>query len=210
MWRREPSNSGRQPATDSALGRFSAKSRPARCSAASASPTGAQCWTRDAARPQAVQEGRDGGGLAGQRAQRVAVAAVDRRGAGDAVRRQMLHQAEEERQILRVDALLVERQDVLAARRGQQVVGVLDALGDALEGDRLRRCRSRRGRPRARRRRLRCRPPSRHHLRHQRARQLEHDAFLGRAHFLDRDVEALAAGGDQLVDQQSRAPRRRR
>ena len=89
---------------------------------------------RDAARPQAVQEGRDGGRLAGQRAQRLAVAAVDRPRAGDAARRQMIHQAEEERQVPGVDALFVERQDVLAARRGQQVVGVLDALGDALEG----------------------------------------------------------------------------
>ena len=89
---------------------------------------------RDAARPQAVQERRDGGGLAGQRAQRVAVAAMDRLGAGDAARREMVHQAEEERQVLRVDALFVERQEVLPRARGQQVVGVLDALGDALEG----------------------------------------------------------------------------
>ena len=115
MWRREPSNSGRQPATDSALGRFSAKSRPARCRPASASPTGPQCCTGDAARPQAVQEGRDGGGLAGQRAQRIAVAAVDRPRAVDAARGEMIHQAEEERQVLRIDALLVEREEVLAA-----------------------------------------------------------------------------------------------
>ena len=104
-------------------------------------------------------------GLPAQRAHRVAVAAMDRLRAVDAARREMIHQAEEERQVLGVDALLVEREEVLAARRGQQVVGVLDTLGDALEGHRLRRCRIRRERLRARCRRLRCRPPSGHQLR---------------------------------------------
>ena len=134
MWWREPSYSGRQPATDSALGRLSSKSRPARCRAASASPTCPQWAQRHATRPQPLQEGRDGGGPSRQRAQRLAVAAMDRPRAIDAARGEMVHQAEEERQVRRVDALFVERDEVGALGGGQQVVGVLDAFGDALEG----------------------------------------------------------------------------
>jgi hypothetical protein len=44
----------------------------------------------------------------------------------------MLHQREEERQIGRLDAALVEREDVTARLGAQQIVGVLDPLGDAL------------------------------------------------------------------------------
>jgi len=43
----------------------------------------------------------------------------------------MLHQAEEERQILPPGALFIKRQDVAAALGLQHEVGVLDALGDA-------------------------------------------------------------------------------
>ena len=89
--------------------------------------------TVDAARPQAVQEAGDRRGLAGQRAQRVAVAAMDRLRAVDAARREMVHQAEEEGQVPGIDALLVEREEVLALGRGQQEVRVLDAFGDALQ-----------------------------------------------------------------------------
>ncbi len=89
---------------------------------------------QDAARPQSVQEGRDGRGLAGQRAQRLAVAAMDRPWTIEAPRGEMIHQAEEERQVLRVHALFVEREEVRALGRGQQVVGILDTFGDALEG----------------------------------------------------------------------------
>ena len=49
----------------------------------------------------------------------------------------MLHQAEEERQILALHPLLVEREDVAALRGVEQVVAVLDALGDALAGHHL-------------------------------------------------------------------------
>ena len=99
---------------------------------------------------------------------------------------------------LRVDALLVERQDVLAARRGQQVVGVLDPFGDALEGVGL-------ADVVVGEEGFELRVADFRVDRHQAtscARQLEDHAFLGRAHFLDRDVVALAAGRDQLVDQQ--------
>ena len=46
----------------------------------------------------------------------------------------MRHQAEEERQIVPRDALLIQRQDEGAGRGVQQEVGILDALGDALVG----------------------------------------------------------------------------
>ena len=94
------------------------------------------CAVRDrrAARPHAVEKAGDRRRLAGERPQRIAVAAVDRLRAGDAARGEMIHQAEEEGEIPRIDALLVERDDVLALRRGQEEVGVLDALGDPLEG----------------------------------------------------------------------------
>ena len=47
----------------------------------------------------------------------------------------MLDQPEEEGQVPGIDPLLVERKDVGAALGQQQVVGVLDPLGDALAGD---------------------------------------------------------------------------
>ena len=48
----------------------------------------------------------------------------------------MLHQAEKERKIVLVDPLLVERQQERAALGMQQEVGVLHALGDALQRQR--------------------------------------------------------------------------
>src|SRR5258708_15493211 len=81
-----------------------------------------------------MKECRNGRGPAGQRANRVAVATVDRLGAIYTARGEMIHEAEKERQVLRIDSLLIERQEVLSAVRGQQVVGILDAFGNALEG----------------------------------------------------------------------------
>src|SRR5262249_54833087 len=46
----------------------------------------------------------------------------------------MRHQAEEERQIVPVDALFIQRQDERPCRGVQQEVGILDAFGDALVG----------------------------------------------------------------------------
>src|SRR3546814_7982322 len=86
----------------------------------------------DAPRPHARQEWHDRRRPAAQPAQRLAVAAVDRGRAGDALRREMLHQAQEIRQVLRRDALFVERQDEVAPDGLQQEVGVLHPLGDAL------------------------------------------------------------------------------
>ena len=84
--------------------------------------------------PHALEEGDERGGLARQLAQHAAVGIAHRRRAVDARLRQMLHQAEEERQIGRRHPLLVEGQEERALLGVHQIVGVLDALGDALVG----------------------------------------------------------------------------
>ena len=83
--------------------------------------------------PQAFEEGDERRRPTGKLFQRVAVAVADGEGAGDAARREMLHQRQEVRQVFRANALLVQRQDVAAALGVDQIVGVLHALGDALE-----------------------------------------------------------------------------
>src|SRR4249920_3731923 len=50
--------------------------------------------------PQAVKEGDDRGRPAGDLAERFALLVLDRQRTGDAAAREMLHQAEEERQVL--------------------------------------------------------------------------------------------------------------
>ena len=69
-------------------------------------------------------------------AEHCAIPAMNRNRAGHAAVRQMLYQPEEERQVPGIDPLLVEREDVGAALGQQQIVGVLDPLGDALAGER--------------------------------------------------------------------------
>ncbi len=88
------------------------------------------------------------------------LAVLHRQRTADAARGQMLHQAEEERQVAFGDALLVQRQDEGARAGVQQEVGVLDALGDALVGQQFADVVMRSGTPQARRRRRRYRPPS--------------------------------------------------
>ena len=61
-------------------------------------------------------------------------AIVDRQRAVQAFQRQMLHEAEEEGQIVLPHPLLVEGEDVGALRGVEKVVGVLHAFGDALVG----------------------------------------------------------------------------
>jgi hypothetical protein len=88
-----------------------------------------------AAGPDAFEEGADRRRAAAELPQRRAVPARDRRRAGLAVPRQVLHQPEEVGQLGRVHALLIERQDEVAAFGAQRVVGILDALRDAAEGE---------------------------------------------------------------------------
>ena len=54
-------------------------------------------------------------------------------GAGDSARDEMLHQREEIRQVLAPHPLLVKRENVASALGMDEIVGVLDALGDAFE-----------------------------------------------------------------------------
>ena len=72
------------------------------------------------ANPQAVEKGDDRGGAAGEAPERLAVARAHRLRAGDAARGQMLHQADEERQVVLVHPLFIERQDELAGFGVQQ------------------------------------------------------------------------------------------
>ena len=46
----------------------------------------------------------------------------------------MLHQADEEGQVVRIDALFIEGEDEAPALAMQQEIGVFDAFGYALEG----------------------------------------------------------------------------
>ena len=64
-----------------------------------------------AAHPHAFEEGDERRRPAGEHAEQLAVVALDRQRAGDALAGEMVHQAEEEGQIVGVDALLVEGED---------------------------------------------------------------------------------------------------
>ena len=85
--------------------------------------------------PNALQEGDERSRPAHQRTQHASLGIVYGRGAGEAGSRQMLHQAEEEREVARGHPLLVERQEEGALLGVHEVVGVLDALGNALVGE---------------------------------------------------------------------------
>ena len=88
------------------------------------------------ARRGSLQEAHHRRRAAAQVAQRLAVASVHRGGAGHALGREVVHQAEEERQIRRIDPPLVEGEDEPPALGDQEEVGVLDAFGDALQAHR--------------------------------------------------------------------------
>ena len=70
---------------------------------------------------------------------------VDRHRAWQALPREMLHQAEEKRQIGGLHPLLVEGQDEPAALGHQAEVGVLDPFGDAAQAEQRPQRRSRQG-----------------------------------------------------------------
>ncbi len=82
----------------------------------------------------AVEEGDQRRRSPGELAQIAALAVVDRQRTGDAARGEMLHQREEIGQVLPGHALLVKREDIAPGLGLDQVVGILDALGNALAG----------------------------------------------------------------------------
>ena len=133
--RRWRSNSGRQPDSDRRWRAVCAKLSPATCSCASASPTAAQCSARGRRTHMPSRKVMMRGRASGELAQRPPLAVVHRQRAIDAARRKVLHQAEEEGQVVRRHALLVERQDEAARLGVHEIVRVLDALGDALAGE---------------------------------------------------------------------------
>jgi hypothetical protein len=88
---------------------------------------------RRAADPEAVEERHDRRRPFRKPAKRLALAAAHRQGTGDAALGEMLHQADEERQIVLLHALFIERQDIAAALADEEKIRILDAFGDALE-----------------------------------------------------------------------------
>ena len=90
-----------------------------------------------AADPHAVEKGDDRRRPSGEPAQYFAGAVLDRLRAGDAAARQMLHQPQEERQVALGNATLIQREDEIALAGMNQKIRVLDALGDALVGQKL-------------------------------------------------------------------------
>src|SRR5262249_16262122 len=85
----------------------------------------------------AAEKRDDGGRPAGELAEHAALAILHRLRAIEPARGEMLHQSEKERQIVARDPLLIEREDEIAAAGVQQEVRVLDALGNALVGQKL-------------------------------------------------------------------------
>jgi hypothetical protein len=71
-----------------------------------------------------------------ERDQIAAVAVARRHRAGKAARGQMVHQAEEERQVINVEAL-EQRQHPAAVGGVDEVVGVFHTFADSLEADQL-------------------------------------------------------------------------
>src|SRR3546814_3769347 len=99
---------------------------PARCGAV---------VRRAPARPQPAEKADRCGRAAAETVQRKPVTAVVVRRTWDAGGGEMVHQAEEERQVAGSNALLVQRQNEGAAVGFEKEVAVLDALGDALARD---------------------------------------------------------------------------
>ena len=98
--------------------------------------TGAMTGIRPA-HPQAVEEGDDRRGPAGDAAEHAALPVLHRLRTIDTARGEMLHQCDEERQIGFRDTLLVEREDEISRARVHQEIGVLDTFRDALVGQQL-------------------------------------------------------------------------
>jgi hypothetical protein len=89
------------------------------------------------AHPQPFQEGDECGGATGELAQVAALSIAHRRRAGDATRGKVLHESEKIWQVLSLNALFIEGEDKCPRCSVDKVVGVLDTLGDALEGQQI-------------------------------------------------------------------------
>ena len=87
-------------------------------------------WPLD---PEAVEKRDDRGWTSGQLTQRLAIPVAHRQRAVHAALRQMLHQVDEKRQFVGLNALFVKGENVLAGFGAEQKVRILDALGDSFE-----------------------------------------------------------------------------
>ena len=87
-------------------------------------------WPAD---PQPVQKRDDGRRASGQLAQHFAITVADWDRAGKPCSCEVLHQAEKEGKILYRDPLFIQRENMRTGFGADEVVGVLDALGDTLE-----------------------------------------------------------------------------
>src|ERR1051326_2303527 len=88
---------------------------------------------RRAAQQDNIEESQDCGGAIVQHAGYGARFHMHGRRAGDIGAREMLHQAQVEGQVLRLDAHLVEREDEASVLCLQVIVGIRNAFGDSLE-----------------------------------------------------------------------------
>lgn len=84
--------------------------------------------------PHAFKEGNQRRRPARQFAQQFAIPARQGQGAGQALGGQVLHEAEEERQIVFFHPLFIKRQDQRFLGGVQQEIGVFDTFGNALVG----------------------------------------------------------------------------
>ena len=92
---------------------------------------------RNLPRPHPGQERHDGGGTAAKPAQGLAVTAADRRRTRDTGFGQMVHEAEEKRQIISIHPFFIEGQDEVTVGGGEGEIGILDSFGDAFVGQHL-------------------------------------------------------------------------
>ena len=92
---------------------------------------------QNSSRPHPGEKCHDRRGPAAQLAQGNAVATPHGGRTRDTMPREMLHQRDEKRQVLRIDPLFIEGQDEIAVFRCKQEIRVLDPLGDPFAGQHL-------------------------------------------------------------------------
>jgi hypothetical protein len=82
--------------------------------------------------PHAFEESHERGVSTGKLIQDATAHIAHRQRARHTARGKMLHKTEKKRQIVRIDALLVDRQNEGALSRMHKVIGIFDALCDSL------------------------------------------------------------------------------